>query len=248
MPFIYGALEGENDADGLLQRFQLMVWPDEMRAWRNVDRWPNNAAKNRAFEVFKAIDELEPSSLQEVEQGDLAALRFTPDAQELFDGWRDELMQRLRSDELKNSPAYQAHLGKYPRLLAALALLFHLVDVVDKKASGRVSFDATAMAVQWIAFLEAHARKVYAPEINSAVLSAHALAEKIKQGEVEDAKPLRDIYRRQWAGLKNAEQVENALAVLKRANWVQIITLDPSDKGGRPSEVLRLHPELRGKS
>jgi putative DNA primase/helicase len=248
MPFIYGALEGENDADGLLQRFQLMVWPDEMREWRNVDRWPDNAAKNRAFAVYKAIDELDPNALEEIEPGDVPALRFASDAQELFDGWRDELMQRLRGNELKNSPAFQAHLGKYPRLLAALALLFHLVDVVDGRAQGRISFGATALAVQWCIYLEQHARKIYAPEINAAVMSAHALAQKIQQGEVEDGKPLREVYRRQWAGLKTAEQVEGALAVLRRANWARIVTTEPGDKGGRPSELLRLHPELRGKS
>ena len=27
-------------ADGLLQRFQLIVWPDDPGTWRNVDRWP----------------------------------------------------------------------------------------------------------------------------------------------------------------------------------------------------------------
>ena len=36
--YVRGAVEGESGADGLLQRFQLMVWPDKPRAWKNVDR------------------------------------------------------------------------------------------------------------------------------------------------------------------------------------------------------------------
>jgi hypothetical protein len=27
--------------DGLLQRFQMAVWPDVGGLWQNVDRWPN---------------------------------------------------------------------------------------------------------------------------------------------------------------------------------------------------------------
>jgi hypothetical protein len=36
-----------------MQRFQLAVWPDSGRPWRNVDRWPNAQARARVTEVFK---------------------------------------------------------------------------------------------------------------------------------------------------------------------------------------------------
>src|SRR5215212_1963236 len=48
--YVYQATEGEKGDDGLLQRFQLLVWPDPPASWRNVDRWPDTEAKNRAYE------------------------------------------------------------------------------------------------------------------------------------------------------------------------------------------------------
>ena len=42
--------------DGLLQRFQLAVWPDGAGPWRHVDRWPNAAARARAVEIFQRLN------------------------------------------------------------------------------------------------------------------------------------------------------------------------------------------------
>lgn len=36
-------------AGGLLQRFQMLVYPDEPASWRNIDRYPNSEARNTAF-------------------------------------------------------------------------------------------------------------------------------------------------------------------------------------------------------
>ena len=44
--------------DGLIQRFQLAVWPDLEPGWTNVDRWPNRDAKERAGSVFSRLDGL----------------------------------------------------------------------------------------------------------------------------------------------------------------------------------------------
>ncbi|MHC5544446.1 DUF3987 domain-containing protein, partial [Singulisphaera rosea] len=51
-------VSGSND-DGLVSRFQLGVFPDEAGEWRNVDHWPDTAAKNLAFEVFQYLDGLD---------------------------------------------------------------------------------------------------------------------------------------------------------------------------------------------
>jgi len=44
--------------DGLLQRFQLAVWPDVAGPWRNVGRWPDGAARARAVEIFQRLNTL----------------------------------------------------------------------------------------------------------------------------------------------------------------------------------------------
>jgi hypothetical protein len=134
--YVYQATQGEKGDDGLLQRFQLLVWPDPQPTWRNVDRWPNVEAKNRAYEVFRRLDALNPKNLGahgKDEEG-IPAVRFTEDAQEVFDQWRDELEVRLRSTELP--PALESHLAKYRSLMPSLALIFQLIEFVDGSGDG----------------------------------------------------------------------------------------------------------------
>ena len=56
--YVWRATQGEEGDDGLLQRFQVVCWPDPPGTWHNVDRWPDRTAKNRAFEVFEKLDAL----------------------------------------------------------------------------------------------------------------------------------------------------------------------------------------------
>src|SRR5216683_3026976 len=103
---------GGHGDDGLLQRFQLAVWPDGGGRWRNVDRWPNADARARVNEVFQPftardVYRNEWTGLTEprVVQGALACLA------EL--GW-------LRSDAVR-TPAGGRHTVRFrinPRLLA----------------------------------------------------------------------------------------------------------------------------------
>ncbi len=56
------AQNGAGD-DGLLQRFQLMVWPDISAKWKNVDRWPDTDARRTAYSLFQFLDDLDPQSI-----------------------------------------------------------------------------------------------------------------------------------------------------------------------------------------
>src|SRR5215204_1005060 len=88
--YVWAATQGKEGDDGLLQRFQLLVWPDTLKEWHNVDRWPNAEAKSRAYEVFKRLDALTAEDFgatAEVED-DIPAVRFTLEAQDVFDKWR----------------------------------------------------------------------------------------------------------------------------------------------------------------
>ena len=152
---------GEEADDGLLSRFQLLVWPDPAGEWRNVDRWPDSDAKNRAHAVYKALEVLDPILIgaSPDEDGGPPYLRFSPEAQDVFDGWRERLEATIRTPDL--NPLVESHLAKYRSLMPSLALLFHLVDVVDGAPSGPVSAEAARLAAAWCDFLEEHARRVY---------------------------------------------------------------------------------------
>jgi len=161
--------------DGLLQRFQILVWPDPPASWRNVDRWPNTKAKNRAYEVFKQLDALNPEDFGasgDDEEG-IPAVRFTDEAQEVFDRWRAELEDRLRSAELPS--ALESHLAKYRSLMPSLALICHLIEYVDSTTDdsstegGAVGLRSAVRAAAWCEYLETHARRLYASAENPAM-------------------------------------------------------------------------------
>lgn len=243
--YVRGAVAGESNADGLMQRFQLLAWPDDFGEWRGVDRWPDRQAADRAFSVFEHLANAEAADLgAETPEEGLPFLRFAPDAQALFLEWRRELEARLRQNDLRETPAFEAHVAKFRSLLPKLALLFHLVDVADGGPRGPVPLKCTTLAAAWVDFLEAHARKVYAAEIARDVHAARALADKIRAGHVTDGMSVRDVWRHEWAGLTTSGAVVSAGEVLEGLGWVRLLT---RDSGGRPSELIRLHPELRGR-
>ena len=62
--FIKAAVNGGTGDDGLLQRFALTVWPDTDGKWKDVDRWPDSAAKREAFKIFDYLDNLSPLNIE----------------------------------------------------------------------------------------------------------------------------------------------------------------------------------------
>ncbi len=152
-------------------------------------------------------------------------------------------MSRLSNQNLETTNEYESHLAKYRSLMPSLALIFHLVDAVSGKTAGPVSLEAAMLAADWCGYLEAHARKIYAPELNPDVAAAHRLAAKIRSGDIEDGHKVRDIYRREWPGLVNADQVHAGLEVLVQCNWVRV---EHQDTGGRPTGIVSIHPTLMG--
>jgi hypothetical protein len=241
--YVYQATQGEKGDDGLLQRFQLLVWPDPSPTWRNVDRWPDTDAKNRAYEAFKRLDDLDPqafSATDEDEEG-IPAVRFTEEAQEVFDRWRDELESRLRTEDLP--PALESHLAKYRSLMPSLALLFQLIEFVDGSGEvGAVERKAALQAAAWCEYLESHAARLYSSAENPAMEGARALLDRIRKGEVHDSDSTRSVYRRHWAKLSTPEEVNSAAGVLEEFGWLR---LEVAKTSGRSTTRLRLHPSLR---
>ena len=139
-------------------------------------------------------------------------------------------------------PSFESHLAKYRSLMPSLALISHLVDVVSGKAMGAVSLEAAMLAADWCEYLEAHARKIYSPELRPDVTAAHRLADKIQSGDIQDGMTAREVYRPQWSGLIDTGTVSAGLALLARHNWVRVVE---QDTGGRPTEVIEVHPSLR---
>jgi len=213
--YLHAAVLDGAGADGLMQRFQLAVYPDISSTWRNVDRWPDTAAKNRAYDVICALDRLDPLVVgAEVDTDETPFLRFDAEAQNCFDEWRGELEHRLRSGI--EHPVIVAHLAKYRSLIPSLALLCHLAD----GGEGPVGIGSLARGIAWGWYLESHARRIYAVAVTPDSVEAIALAKKIVSGELPDEFALRDIYRNGWIGLGTRDAAARAVEVLCDLDWL----------------------------
>lgn len=231
--YVSEAVDGGFAADGLLQRFQMLVWPEDRGDWTLVDRPPDTNAQEAAFEVFRRLGELEGPG----EGEPIPTVRFAADAQELFYHWLTRLEQRLHSDEMRETPAFESHLAKYRSLMPSLALLFHLAETEDFATP--VTLTAARLAADWCEFLERHARKVYAAELLTDHVAAHALAQKIRQRAIESGMTIREIYNAGWSKLKKADRVLEGLAVLEEYGWARIETLKTR---GRPTRLVAVNP------
>jgi len=205
-------LRGETD-DGLLQRFQLIVYPDISALWTHVDRPPDSRAAIGVSDLVKRLSCLDATRIG-AEPGAIPALRFADDAHAEFVTWWSSHEVRLRAGS--EVPALEAHLSKYRKLVPALALLLHLAD----RGEGPVGLISVQRAIAWAGLLEAHARRVYAPAISARLDAARELAKRISRGEIGPQFALRDVYRKGWAGLAEREDAISAVMALEDFEWV----------------------------
>jgi putative DNA primase/helicase len=236
--YLVDALEDGPSNDGLIQRFQLLVWPDTALDWNYVDRPPDAALEQQAERVFRKLVELDAENP--------ARFRFTADAQELFIEWLTELEAKLRGDELH--PALISHLSKYRSLMPTLAVLFQLAEMAAGNADAdTVSLHHTQQAAAWCEYLESHARRVYSCIVTPQLRAARELADKIRHRKVgtDGLFSCRDVYLKGWSGLDSPEAVKQAAEILQDAGWVRDLSADSGPFGGRPSNRYEVNPGVR---
>lgn len=235
--YIAHAVKGGSGDDGLIQRFGLLVWPNTAGTWKDVDRWPDKEAKNKAFEVYERLDTLNPYDIGAEVDTDINGhadgipyLRLTAEALEVFQEWRNELEIKLRSGDLH--PALESHLAKYRKLIPALALLNHLAD----GGTGPVSNTAMLKALAWGDYLETHARRAYGSITQPEIGAAKAILRKIEQGHLNSPFSSKDVWRPGWSGLSDRRLVGDALCALVDYGWLEDEVIET---GGRPKTLYQ---------
>lgn len=244
--YLRAATEGGSGDDGLMQRFQMSVYPDAPRSWRNVDRTPDAEAARLAHTCFARLDTIDAGAL-EAHAGDergAPTLRFDGAAQDFFDCWRADLERSLLAGAYEHA-ALQAHMAKYRSLMPSLALIFHLFDVVNNgmRPEHSVSMDAAQKAAAWCSFLEAHARRIYGLAAASDTTKARRILEHIKRGDLPAEFTERNIYLKGWTGLARTSDTTEPLRLLVETGWLRPYALQP-DGGGRPTTYYIAHPSL----
>ncbi|MCP5415258.1 MAG: DUF3987 domain-containing protein [Chromatiaceae bacterium] len=235
--YIRDAVHGGAGDDGLLQRFGLLVWPDVTGEWHNVDRWPDTAAKQRAFDVFLHVDAMAPASDPETGALIPSILRFDAAAQDEFDQWRVDFERALRAGDLH--PAVESHLAKYRKLVPALALVCGMAD--GEHIIGQTTL---LRALSWAEYLRTHAERIYAAGTGPSTDSATALLKRIRTGKVTDGFSARDVYLAGWAHLNSPELVHSATEMLCDLGYLRRIDIKPGTAGGRPSAMFQINPAV----
>lgn len=226
--YVRQATGGGTGADGLLQRFGLMVYPDISPNWIEIDRKPNVGACEAVKALVDKLNNLNPKDMgaEGDTYGGISFLRFDEAAQSVFSKWRAALEHRLRSGE--EHPAIVSHLAKYRKLIPSLALINHLCEADH----GPVSEMALQRAIAFGEYLESHMRRIYSYATRPDIDAAKTLLKRLASGKLDSAFKARDLYQKGWTGLETSNKAQAAINLLMEYGHLseeEIIT------GGRPT-------------
>jgi putative DNA primase/helicase len=233
--------------DGLIQRFGLLVWPDEPAGWKNVDDYPDSAKRDLVWGTFGRLSKLTETEALKLgaEKGPydkIPFVRFDEEASAEFLDWRTGLERRLRGDEL--SPALEGHVAKYRKLVPALALIDHLAE----GKTGGVGREALLRALAMVEYFETHARRVYGATDSVDIIAAEAILTHIRRGALKDGFTARDVHRPGWSRLTDQDHVRRGLDLLVELDHLAEVAAQKTSYGGRPKVSYRINPASRGHS
>ena len=180
--------------------------------------------------------------------------RFNDEAYQEFMSWYDAL--KLRAGDAEHSVIAE-HLIKYAKTVPSLALVFHLVDCIEHGTSlGAVNMNALRAALAWCEVLESHMMRIYSTVTDSANIKASYLADKImkmirkgtdktdKTDWISHGFTARQLIRKGWKGLTDADDVLNALEILVENDWLSWQEIPSTGQGGRPTERYSINSRL----
>jgi hypothetical protein len=241
-PHLLQKLLVEDREDGMFQRDQLFVWPDDIE-FKPVDRLPNLDARRQVERVYKMLAEMPAESLH---------FHFTPAAQDMFREW---LVANERKVSRTTYPPLKSHMAKYNGLMPKLAALFQLVDLAANlpsaleetetpQLSGSQYVDAehTQQAIGTCAYLETHLHRIYSSRQAPAELAIEALAEHVKKERLADNFTRRDVIKKGWEHLKDDEIIDIAIEELEENGWLAPAPEQKNPKGGRPAKHWLINP------
>lgn len=192
--YLMPTASGNND-DGLLQRIQLIAYPDAV-VGTGKDEYPDKQAKEKLTAMFDYFASL-PDKTQ--------PLNFDKSAQGIFYDWEKE---NTRKASKEKNPAMEAHLSKYPAFVASLALIIHLAD--NQKLTP-VSDASLLKAIGLAEYYESQSRRVYGmAEISEN--TARSLVDNLHK--LNNPFTASDFRNKKWGGLTTASGRSEALAIL----------------------------------
>ena len=252
------ALNNGPNSDGLLQRFQFMVYPDKIN---EAVRTPGYDIKDHKdiTELFERVYKFKFDLTGDNEDVDhhqgTKTLIFSTEAQEIYYRYKAILIKTCRD---QTNEAIASHLSKYKSLFPSIALTLHIIAVAAGDSEpGPVSAEAAHMAWLWCDYLELHALRIYGMGAVGKNNSAIALWDALKQGRVnidqEGIISRRELARQNILGIKTTNEIMMAIGLLRETDhlrWEEvavsggkqiIITVNPfyRDREHRNKQYLK---------
>ncbi|KOR31403.1 hypothetical protein TI04_01035 [Achromatium sp. WMS2] len=229
-PYVRHAVRGDTADDGLIQRFQLAVYPDTP-VFTRVDEIPNLKAQKEVLQIFITLDKLKPQT------GNFISLRFNEASQEIFYDWFDNNEAIIRQKNLH--PAMESHLIKFRSLIPSLALILELITNPNATC---VTEQATTTACSWANYLRLHAERIYSSAINPIPINALAILSKIEDGKLPNPFVFGDIRRGHWGGLNDKTEILMALELLEERGFIRTEVIKV--RSIRPSTIYHINPKI----
>ncbi|MBS0637342.1 MAG: DUF3987 domain-containing protein [Verrucomicrobia bacterium] len=234
--YLRQAILGGNNADGFMQRFQMVVFPDLEKTYQICQEPMSDDLENKIENLFITIDE----QTQDVER----CLRFSAEAQQYFDHWHITLENECRSGA--HPPYWESHIGKEPKLLAALCIILHVLqEVIENISSDEISLSTLKAAEELALYYRKHAHRCYESIQSVEFSDAIKILGFVRQKKISPRFKPADIYHNNLGGIKEKNRVASALSLLQDFGCVAQEKIYGAN--GRPSEYWIIHPKLRNK-
>lgn len=221
--------------DGLIQRFIPCILAT-----------PNLNSRGDATDAMKAWARRLEHCYEMTTVGFPTWVEFSPEARAMFEAEERQIRQLVISTE-DLSPAYAAHLGKHPGMLAEVALTFHILCSPEGRPPPvQLGTEAMEYAIRYMRKVRRHAHTLYSSILSSA--PAFELARAIAQSIVASENLLTTISR-DWMTQhcntfkKAADRLRReAVQMLEDADWLSAQT-NIKTYGGWP-RGYSVHPRV----
>lgn len=231
---VINALKNSGHSDGLVQRYQLLVWPETSGKWKCNDESPDEFALERLSELFFNVANDNFGFEPQYTDSGKAYIQFSDEAQTAFicwlEHWENEVVRKAEH------PAIEAHLSKYKSLVPSLALIFHACN----SSESVISLSNLNQALRFTDYLRTHADRIFNEIVHSVENTAKLLSDKIKQGKLGLEFKQWEIEKKGWSGVSKHE-IPLSLELLEQKGWLQS---HEKRTGGRPSVIFNVNPAL----
>lgn len=219
-------------SDGLMQRFQLISYPDINQEFKDVDVMIPPELKAKITQMTISLDNVCTGQM---------ILRFDPEAQQRFVDWYVKHQNTTRAEE---EEYWQSHLGKIPKLIGSLCIQLHLLDNLEKgPIPEEISLSVFEKALCLIEYYIAHARRAYGSIESRVLTDAKKILKMIRSGKVASRFRASEIYQKCSCPLRDPEKTHAALGFLREYN---IVAEEKRTGGlGRSAAEWIVHPALQ---